>query len=364
MGFSWAFHLAQRCHEFEAATVLPHADLLRDRRLFYRLVPEVSRLMLYTDNNNHIALDAETADSSRRLLSKRPNEIGLATHEVGDAAVCGSTLGIQFNGDIGYIAVTHERDVRLDLALEELIFRRPKITSADMRRIVGHITCRFLLRRALLATLAHVYVFINKEYTYPTTMWPSLVSELRVVRGLMVFAVAEMRKPLSTDVYMTDACLSGYGVVRAKWDFTDVLEVARFDERWRFKEASELGGNYREDALEEERIYQDRIMNANVFTDILSVREVEPRKRELHEDFKFPNVPARLLQADDWRGVWAVPLRFREAVHLCECRGVLACIRHLSRNRLCHGSKFVLLGDNLGLVLSLSKGRCSSPLLL
>ena len=34
MGFSWAFHLAQRCHEFEAAAVLPNVDLLRDRRPF------------------------------------------------------------------------------------------------------------------------------------------------------------------------------------------------------------------------------------------------------------------------------------------------------------------------------------------
>ena len=213
MGFSWAFHLAQRCHEFEAAAVLPNVDLLRDRRPFYRLTPKVSRLMLYADNNNHIALDAETADASRIVLSKRLNETGLATHEVGEAAVCGSTLGIQFNGDIGYIAVTHERDVRLDLALEELILRRPKITSADMRRIVGHITCRFLLRRSLLSTLAHVYVFINKEYTYPTTMWPSLVSELRVVRGLLVFAVAEMRT-------IVDGCVHDRRLFKWLWGGT------------------------------------------------------------------------------------------------------------------------------------------------
>ncbi len=85
---------------------------------------------------------------------------------------------------------------------------------------------------------------------------------------------------------------------------------------------------------------------------------------ELEEDFDFPNVSSSILKRDLWKGLYASPLKFKEAVHLCEARGVLSAVRHRSRDAEKHGKCMLFLGDNLGRVLALAKGRCASKPLL
>jgi len=71
-----------------------------------------------------------------------------------------------------------------------------------------------------------------------------------------------------------------------------------------------------------------------------------------------------MLERSIWKGLYAAPLRYKEAVHLCEARGVLAAVKHRSRDVQYHEKELLFLGDNLGLCLALEKGRCSSRPLL
>ena len=128
------------------------------------------------------------------------------------------------------------------------------------------------------------------------------------------------------------------------------------DDRWRFLEHP-TGFSHRASAL-------GVPADADPFLDVSTVCSGVRSERVLQEDFSFPAVSDSLLNVDDWDFVMAAPLRFHEPVHICEARGVLASVKRLSRDSNSHCTRFVGLGDNLGLELALSKGRCSSRPLL
>ncbi len=147
-----------------------------------------------------------------------------------------------------------------------------------MRRIVGHITVRFLIRRPLLSGLLEVYKSINAGIEKPTLRTPYY--------------------PLAT---MTDACLSGYAVGESPWSLDDLENVCKFDERWRFK-GSAGDESHCEKALRE---YDDRMREhaqADVFSDVLAVTSSHLDLRGvLEEDFSFPDIDARLLLKNNWK---------------------------------------------------------------
>ena len=330
MGWSWSFHLAQCVHEHLASVALPKADRLVDRRPVPDLATGRSCLMLCADNGNHLALNQRVCEASRAKLTKVLNEHNLATHETVHATSRATTLGVHFDGQIDLVRATPERDAQLDQSLLAVISGEP-IGSEGMRRLVGHITCRLLLRRPLLSTLHYVYKFINADVPC-IRAWQVVVDEMRMIRGLLVFCFSNLRSALSCRVTMTDACLSGYGVGESDWSYSDAKAVSLYDERWRFKEVLD-GETHRQKALREHDEQMLAFASADVFTDARTVRSHPVREpRQLQEDFSFPNVPSKLLQKEDWRGVWACPLRFAEPVHLCEARGVLSGVKHRSRD--------------------------------
>ena len=101
-----------------------------------------------------------------------------------------------------------------------------------------------------------------------------------------------------------------------------------------------------------------------MFGDVRTVFETEPELEQLYEDFSFENIDSHLLDPAHWHSVFGAPLQFQESVHMCEARGLLATIKHCSRNSLMHRHHIAILGDNLGLVLCSAKGRCAHyPLL-
>ena len=120
--------------------------------------------MVYADDANHIGTDPESVDHNRQLLSESVNRHGLATHEIVPAGTEGVSLGISFSGIAGHLASTPERDRRLDRALEALV-SGAHISGDGLRKVAGHITWRFLLRRPLLSILCHIYQFIEHAKT-------------------------------------------------------------------------------------------------------------------------------------------------------------------------------------------------------
>ena len=53
-----------------------------------------------------------------------------------------------------------------------------------------------------------------------------------------------------------------------------------------------------------------------------------------------------------------------DGIHFKEMRGFMSVLRRRVKDQSGWGQRFLVLGDNLGLMCSLSKGRCQSPKLL
>ncbi len=179
------------------------------------------------------------------------------------------------------------------------ILQGAAVNSEDLRRVIGHITGRLLLRRPLLSLLHAVYVFVNAGIVRRVPVWKTVWDEIRTIRGMLVFAFSDLRLPFSSKVSMFDACLSGYGIGESEWSLEDVQCACDTDERWRFRDAS-ISMSHREEALAKYFQQVSQLGKADVVLDtstVLGHDDEDPRR--LAEDFAFPNIHAKLLQKGD-----------------------------------------------------------------
>ena len=203
MGFPWAFHWCHMAHTAIAQRALPETHIVADRQPCPDL-QAAPALLVYADNGDHIGVEPAQVDGNRRILSESLNLLGLRIHCVVDACRTGESLGIRFGGRLGFLCTTPQRDADLDQALAGLVSGIP-VSGDEVRVVIGHVTMRCLLRRPLLAVLNHVYAFIDKMKGQKAVLWDSVRSELRIARGLLVFAQIELRRPLATSAMMYDA---------------------------------------------------------------------------------------------------------------------------------------------------------------
>ncbi len=332
MGFSHAFLWAHEAHCEIVRRSLPGVPLLLDRRPPPHFPSTPAAVMVYADNANHIGVDCEDVDVNRGRLSKLTNALGLSTHDVVAAGTTRVSLGTKYDGCLGRLDATPERDARLDQSLEALI-QGYSVSGDDLRRVLGHVTGRCLLRRPLLSILCRCYVFVQ-QVKHRQPLWPSVVTELRILRSLLIFAYADLRLQFCDTVLMYDASLSGYGVVSSQWTDADIRAVADYDERWRFRDYGRC------DPRTKALFAFGEEMNNNVyvdpFYDIATVKPPPLIDRTVLVDSEFPEVPARLFRPERWKQVWCAPFRYPEPIRLCECRAALASVKHLSRNKLNH----------------------------
>ena len=81
------------------------------------------------------------------------------------------------------------------------------------------------------------------------SVWASARYEIWFLRALLIFAQVDTRLGFSSYVFMTVACLSGYGVGGGYIGTSGIRNIFDYDERWRFKEHAEDGETHRERAL-------------------------------------------------------------------------------------------------------------------
>ena len=79
--------------------------------------------------------------------------------------------------------------------------------------------------------------------------WPSAQKEAGYVRELVALACVDLRLPISTTVLASDASEDGYGTMASVFSATQARSLARWRERWRYRE--EEVDNPRELALRE-----------------------------------------------------------------------------------------------------------------
>ena len=75
----------------------------------------------------------------------------------------------------------------------------------------------------------------------------------------------------------------------------------------------------------------------------------------------FPEVPPELVQTTQWVAERFQPAFTREPIRATEMRGFLGAIRQAVQKPSGRGKYWLLLGDNFGLTLPSSKGRCRDP---
>ena len=250
----------------------------------------------------------------------------------------------------GKVETTPKRDWRLDRALLACS-AAPSLSGAELEVLVGHMTVRALLHRGLMSILRHSYVFIRANYTRRTRLWNSVVLELELFRNLMVLGQADIFAEWDASPLITDACTTGYGVCEGRWGVKEVEAVGREDERWRYHRGPPDRSNPRAAALDESGVFDD--------PDSVLPYFAGERPFELVENPLFPEVPKSLLSCERWRTLWCAPFAYKDTIHVLEARGVLGAVKHRSRDHHKHGSRILILNDNLGVVLAISKGRCA-----
>ena len=161
----------------------------------------------------------------------------------------------------------------------------------------------------------------------------------------MPLGVANLRAPWCSDIYCTDASLSGYAVYSRELSIDKVREIGREDERWWFYRGPVVAP--RVAALGDE------------LEDPLTVMFGD---WELDET--FPEVPKSVFDGDAWHKMWNAPIHYKEPIHVLEGRSILGAVKNACRDSRKHGSRMLVLNDNMGVVLATQKGRCAAyPLL-
>ena len=355
MGFSWAFYLAQEALRIVVHRVLPMTQFLEDFTSPPSLARDNSIAMIYADNGNHISLSKVVANRDRSLVENELIREGLTTHEVIEATEFCVTLGGRVDGCGMTVGPTPERLYRLRAGLAQLMRGQP-VTGKQLEHVVGHIISLCLLFRLSMSVLQHVYTFIHESYFTQQKLWPSVMKELRIIRGILPLCYAEINEKTCPFVYVSDACLSGYAVVRGACDSDDIFRTIQHQERWRFRHSDQVSVPARVSGL----------LHRDPLHDILTVCSSVPGEipPDTIVDPHFPEIPNSLLVPADYKFMWRSPFKDKEAIHVLECRALVSTLRHISRNLKSHQSDILMLCDNMSVVLAICKGRCSDHKLL
>ena len=350
MGWSWAVYLCQSAIErgVHAAEEIDSRQTARD----FAALPSFHRGPVHTVYVDNLIVAAEKQESVASVVTGVQRELesrGLMTHEAELGSFDYRALGFAIGGDPAETRLTRRKWWMLYHSLRA-ICDLDYVTSKMVEVLVGHITIAALLRRELLSALRSCYDYIAKGYTGRARLWSSVKHELLMIRGLLILLYSDNTAGWSTTVEATDACESGYAVVRTEWSEQEVREAGSTLERWRYKHLEEAGGPLGARSLALEQLFR--------------YRSGAPAGPELQPNPHFEDIKVHLVNEADWTCVSYVPMDGKEPVHMKEMRSVL----HSFKSRLGEpsnwGKRFLVLGDNLGVVFAISKGRCTNVPLL
>ncbi|CAK0894772.1 unnamed protein product [Prorocentrum cordatum] len=400
MGWNWAFWLGQRCNVFrclQAASVGPER-LLTDHGPVPSLGAGRPRLLPYCDNINVVGTDPHQCDNMLDDIISSWTSFGVEIHEVVRASSTFSSLGRLVDGVQGMVFSRPERTDRFRQACLWLE-RRPRVTGKEIERFVGHVIDHIMLRRELLCILRALYDFIREHYAERRRLWPSAAAEVAQCRSLLSVMFSNLRMPWSPIVVASDACLSGMAAATTNLPVSVVSSIGRVSERWRYRvptavsaRKSALASSFGEGSNEgadgdpceaifgegsNEDTYGDPreaivregsegprgYVNMDVFGDVNAVKSVEyplgsEDPWELNPD--FAEVPHSVLSEEAWTEVFAAPFHVSESITVLEGRASNAASRHILGSTRAFNKRHLKLGDNLGTVLALSRGRCSA----
>ena len=351
MGWSWAMYIAQRVHQCQAMTAggVPIERVLVDGRPAPPLGDDPI-LVPYADNLNIVGVNKQKVQEMKDKIIAHLHTIGFRTHEEQDAELRAEALGFTIDGVQGKVRPKPNKRERARKVLLWLS-TQPKVNGRMLERIIGHCIHFFMVRRELLSIFRAVYDFKSEHYYKRVTLWKSAAQECRWAAALLLMCHADLRRPWHSEVTASDASLSGTGVVSMSKE--QVCDLGSQRELWRYR------------AVDSASRAREHVEKLDPFLHHETVKECpRPAEDMFQLNLNFKEVPQEFLDPSRWTVCFATRMHKPEHITLLEGRAVVQAVRHKTRSLNAFHSRHVHFGDNLGMVLSLDRGRAKSKSLL
>eukprot|EP00438_Fugacium_kawagutii_P008128 Skav234369 [mRNA] locus=scaffold2071:40230:43653:+ [translate_table: standard] len=350
MGFSWSFYLVQQIHQQSVQRSLAISDeaLFLDNQPVPNLLEHKVASMPYCDNIHCISVDKKLCDDAKNKVINDLTELGFSIHEEEDAATSFFTLGGEVDGEAGQIRMTAERAWDLIRAFEYAATH--VISPTVMQKLLGHAMFFSTLHRGGMSVFRSCYDFVEKGGD-PRMLNRRERHECMVFSGLIPLLFASIRRPWSDDIFCTDASPEGFGVCQRHLGSQAVGSLGRWSERWRYRRLAPDEWAPRRGAMG-----LDPLVDAET---VLGCGDPHIDGNDFVLDDDFPEVPVDVVRPSDWSTVLMGKWRSGEHITLKEGRAVVLCLRRMVRSSRHRNKRRVILVDNLGLALCISKGRAT-----
>ncbi|CAK0863884.1 unnamed protein product [Prorocentrum cordatum] len=114
-----------------------------------------------------------------------------------------------------------------------VLLARGCATGRALEMLLGRCAFCGLALRGSLSCWRASYRFIQRRYLEPARLWPEVVKEVKMFRGLLVLMVQDWWRPWNHCVLQTDASEIGWGMAQSFWPLRVVEEVGGLPERAR-----------------------------------------------------------------------------------------------------------------------------------
>ena len=349
MGFSWAPFLAQTANQYQMGRSIPGgSSYLTDRGDAWVVNSEQSRIAhyVYIDNLGSLGIDPEKVRKNLDSTTQHLNNIGLDIHEIRGASSSGEALGICVDGGRRLTRNTWQIFLYLYFGLTGVLERR-RVCGWVVEVMLGHCAHFSLVNRDLMCIFSACYAFVYSAYSAPTLLWETAREDIRCFRSLMIFCYADWALKWSPLVYCVDASLTGYGIVQSRWDAQNLKKVGRVSERTRYRLNGEAA---RWSALSAAGFRLNDLGKIEY-----PLNFVNEEVWEKNSD--FPEVPWELWGQTSWTHVMAGAWTFEDDILLLEARALAKAAARAGNCLPADGSRILMLGDSLGVILACSRRR-------
>jgi hypothetical protein len=352
MGFSWSFYLVQHIHE---STALSSLGLGRDHVVLDSspapdFSPHTILTMPYCDNVHCIGDDAVTVDRATKSVCKGLEALGFTLHEEQSATTEMETLGGVVDGQRGQVRTTGKRIAYLSAAFDYV--QTIVVSVEDIQRLLGHAMVVCVLNRCGMSIFRRLYDFVS-SCSSPRRLTHLECMECKIFSGILPLLFADLRKPWSEEVHITDASPTGFGICSRSLDPQLSQDIGKWNERLRFKRLPP-----------EQWKPRRRAAGLDPFSDIgtaVSLGDGFDESYGYCNNELFPEVPHQVLNAPDWKtvkmGRWK---RRSEHITLKEGRALAFCVKRLSRASKNRNHRHLIFVDSMALAFAVTKGRAHS----
>ncbi|CAK0845134.1 unnamed protein product, partial [Prorocentrum cordatum] len=365
MGFSWALHLCQTVLEASLGRAgFPQSDLILDGRCGCQLTSDLDSVAGAGYVDNYFVLGGSPKVVSERLqaIADDLTRHGLTVHELEPPSQDRDFLGPSLR-EGRWLSLRARNIWRLRAAIRATL-RRQVISGFLLRVLTGHITWALLLRRELLCILGATYAYVEATGPVASPLWPAVRRELQLVHDLLPLCIADLGAPRRGRVACTDASPFGLGVVARRAPKDCVGTIGRVAERWRYKGdfgvSTQLVGDVITEGLPFEGVLGEASEGPVGLQLPRAPRATDKSIMDMRPVVDFDEVPPHFIRGPAWGSVAAVYIKGRADILALEGEALVLGHRHLLRSTSAFGSRFLILSDNLPLVLSVGKGRARS----